>query len=293
MVNDGFADSDVVTRTVTVQNSAPYIVNTSVQTVGYRNTAINVSAVGQDDNGDPLTYAWTFGDGATASGISASHSYAAVGTYTVSGTVSDGIVTSSPRDRTISIVNRIPLASVAGPYSGTRLAPVVFDGRASSDGDGDPMTYLWDFGDGATATGPTPSHLYTSAGTFTVTLIVNDGLDSSAPKTTAAFITNVSPTVTLTAPAAGALAVSTASVTLAAAASDPDGSIAKVEFFVGGVKVGESTAAPFSAIWPSSAPGWYSLTARATDSNGATATSSAVSVYRDSPPSVTLTAPRF
>src|SRR5213593_1678500 len=45
---------------------------------------------------------------------------------------------------------------------------------ASFDPDGDPLTYAWDFGDGSTASGPTPVHAYLAAGNFAVTLMVTD-----------------------------------------------------------------------------------------------------------------------
>src|SRR5207249_9665275 len=44
----------------------------------------------------------------------------------------------------------------------------------SSDPDGDPLTYAWDFGDGGTAGSPTPVHAYLAAGNFAVTLMVTD-----------------------------------------------------------------------------------------------------------------------
>lgn len=50
-----------------------------------------------------------------------------------------------------------------------------FDANGSTDADGDPLTYTWAFGDGGTATGVLATHVYPSAGTRTVTLVVNDG----------------------------------------------------------------------------------------------------------------------
>jgi hypothetical protein len=89
-------------------------------------------------------------------------------------------------------------------------------------------------------------------------------------------VTNKPPTVSLSAPSSGLTAPAT--VVLNATAADTDGAVAKVEFFNGAIKIGEDTTAPFSFSWTGVAAGTYSLTARATDNQGATATSSAASV---------------
>jgi len=85
-------------------------------------------------------------------------------------------------------VNSPPIAAVGGPYVGEALLPVAFDGSDSFDPEGLPLNYLWDFGDGATDTGATPSHIYSLPGNYTVSLVVNDGEMSSEPDTTSVLI---------------------------------------------------------------------------------------------------------
>ena len=85
-----------------------------------------------------------------------------------------------------------PTADPNGPYYGHVGQPVQFDGSGSNDPQGDPLTYRWDFGDGSPeGTGEMPIHVYTEAGIYTVTLIVNDGETDSEPATTTATISGV------------------------------------------------------------------------------------------------------
>ena len=84
-----------------------------------------------------------------------------------------------------------PVANANGPYTGTEDTAVTFDGSGSSDPDGDPLTYKWDFGDGSTGAGVSPTHTYIAGGEYTVTLVVNDGKVDSTPDTTTADIAEV------------------------------------------------------------------------------------------------------
>jgi hypothetical protein len=73
--------------------------------------------------------------------------------------------------------NQPPTADANGPYYGDEGSPVTFDGTGSSDPDGDPLTYDWDFGDGspiAYDAGPTPSHTYDDNGVYDICLTVTD-----------------------------------------------------------------------------------------------------------------------
>jgi len=107
---------------------------------------------------------------------------------------------------------------------------------------------------------------------------------------------NTAPVVALTGtPATGTTG---AAITLAATATDSDGSVAKVEFFDGSTKLGEDASSPYTLAWTPTTTGAHSLTARATDNLGLAATSAAVVVTVSAPsgvdtqaPVATLTAP--
>jgi len=103
--------------------------------------------------------------------------------------------------------NNSPTADANGPYSGTEDSPITFDGMGSSDLDNDPLTYSWDFDDGSTGTGATPSHAFSWGDIFTVTLTVSDGKGGSDTATSIATIAEVNdpPTADAGGPYSGAI----------------------------------------------------------------------------------------
>ena len=143
-----------------------------------------------DPDGTLVAFAWQFGDGATASGASAAHTYGDPGVYTARLTVTDdrGAAASAQRTITVTTVdgNVPPSASFsASPREGTAPLTVTFDASASSDPDGTISAYDWDFGDGSTGSGSFTSHTYTAPGAFTARLTVTDdrGATASASET--------------------------------------------------------------------------------------------------------------
>lgn len=84
-----------------------------------------------------------------------------------------------------------PAADAGDPYSGTEDISISFDGSGSSDPEGDPLTYTWDFGDGTVGAGVSPSHTYLWGGVFTVTLTVDDGNGNRDASSTTATVTEV------------------------------------------------------------------------------------------------------
>ncbi|UCF07367.1 MAG: PKD domain-containing protein [Thermoplasmata archaeon] len=137
-----------------------------------------------DPDGFIVSYEWNFGDGDFDSGISALHSYMDPGTYNVTLIVTDN-------DCAIDIIIIIIIIIDPGtPPPCGNLPPVAvpeprcqeifigddakFDGSASYDLDGCIVSYEWDFGDGNTASGVSPTHIYDAPGRYTVTLTVTD-----------------------------------------------------------------------------------------------------------------------
>lgn len=106
-------------------------------------------------------------------------------------------------------------------------------------------------------------------------------------------VINQPPVVALTSPADGArFTVAPATVTLTATASDPDGSVARVEFLRDGAVIGTVTVPPYTLQVSGLAEGQYTLAARAVDNQGAATTSAPVRIeVVDVPPTVTLSTP--
>jgi len=86
------------------------------------------------------------------------------------------------------------------------------------------------------------------------------------------------PVVKITSPLNNASINSPAIISISATATDADGTIAKVEFYNGGAKIGQSTTSPYSITTQNMQVGTYQLTAVATDNQGATDTSAVVIV---------------
>jgi PKD repeat protein len=146
------------------------------------------SAAGSTDpDGDRLTYRWDFGDGESGEGAKVSHRYRLGGRYTATLTVDDGSRSScSTGTATVPVhLNRSPVVRVTPEEVGCPGERLTFDASASTDPDGDALTYRWDFGDGTTGSGEKAEHAYAQPGDYDVEVAADDGSGMSCGVVTA------------------------------------------------------------------------------------------------------------
>ena len=232
------------------------------------------ASVAAPPDGSITTYSWTFGDGATATGVSTNHSYNVSGQYTVSLTVTDELGLSNTTTHQVT-VDAPPAASFSAAPSPATVGPsVAFDGSGSSDTLGSITSYSWEFGDGATGSGPTASHPYAAPGRYTVKLKVTNDAGQTA---------TVNHSVTVDAPPKALFSVSPTAVTTGAAvafnassSSDDVGTISDYAWSFGdGTRASGPTASHSYA-----SPGTYTVGLTVTNDAGeSTSTSQTVSVY--------------
>jgi hypothetical protein len=193
--------------------------------------------------------------------------------------------------RYVAPPNTPPTVSLSSPVTGASFVAgsTVSLQASATDSDGSVVKVAF-FVDGSlvhTVNGSGPYSFTTSAlavGTRQLTAVATDNLGAT---TTSAVVSititeptpNVPPTVSITSPAAAASFVQGSSVTMQASASDSDGSVVKVEFYVDGALLETvSGAGPYQVTTSALAAGTHSLTAVATDNAGGVTVSAAVSI---------------
>ena len=202
-----------------------------------------------DQNDEIVRFSWLFGDGATAAGQTASHTYAEAGDYEVGLTVYDraGGIGSEVRVLSISIpvlplvdFSIIPREPAVPLRAGT---PLRFQDE-TAPGNAELVQRFWDFGDGATAEGASTDHTFASAGSYSVRLAVVDARGIEAVQTASVTIASRRPTaqfVVLTERPNNAEPI----VLDAGDAGVPDGEITKFEWdFDGDGTVDRTTIEP-------------------------------------------------
>jgi RHS repeat-associated protein len=191
-----------------------------------------------------------------------------------------------------------PTVSLTAPAANTiSAAPATFTLSANAGAASGRSLTKVDFYQGSTLIGTATSAPYSftwsnvAAGSYSITAVATDDRNISTTSNAVTVIANAPPTVSITGPATGSALAAPASFNLTANAADSDGTVTKVDFYDGASLIGSATSAPYSLTWSNVADGMHSVTAIATDNNGATTTSAAVSLIAVTPPTVSLTAP--
>jgi PKD repeat protein len=212
----------------------------------------------------PYSINWSFGDGASGTGASATHVYTGVGSFTVTETAADS---SSPpqtakSSQTLAITGPLPLSTsfTVLPSSPVVNSPLTF--TAVTTGGKTPYAINWNFGDGASGTGTSVTHTFTSSQSFTVK---ETATDASTPAQTA--MSSQSVTVVTTPPLSTTLQVSSSSPqvgqTVTFTASATGGTLPYIyatDFGDGATGTGSTTTHAYST------PGSYTAMVTVTDS---------------------------
>jgi len=183
---DGDETSQTTEVVVEPPNEPPVVLFSVTPAAVVVDDAIRFDAsASHDPDGSIVAFAWNFGDETTGTGVEADHVYEAHGTYTVTLTATDDDGASATTTRFALVA-----AAAQGESPNAVFAPtsatidvgdaVQFDASASSSPNGNLVDFAWDFGDGGSGAGAVTGHAFTTAGTFTVLLIVTDEAGATA-----------------------------------------------------------------------------------------------------------------
>jgi regulation of enolase protein 1 (concanavalin A-like superfamily) len=231
----------------------------------------------KSDSTSPYSFSWTS---------------VPAGTYQLTAVARDNAGatrTSTPVTITVNAPgNQLPTVAISTPATGASFAAPANITIQATAGDADGTIARVEFYRGSTLISTDTSSPYAAtwssapAGSYALTARAFDNAGgsqtSAVVNVTVTSSTNQPPTVSITSPASGAGFTAPALVSMAANASDPDGSVMAVDFYAGSQLIGTDTSSPYTATWNNVAAGTYSLTAVARDNSGATRTSSAVSI---------------
>ena len=295
-------DSDAIGVMVTSPNQLPVVALTSPAdgALFTAPTTIGLTATANDPDGTITKV--EFNQGTTKLGEDFTAPYTITtgvltpGTYQFSARAYDNLNASAASvavTATVVAPNQSPSITLTNPADGAYLtAPASFT-LSTNASDPDGTIAKVEFYQNTTKLGEDLTAPYQfavsnlGAGTYHFLARATDDVGSSTDSASITVVVtspNQPPSIVLTGPADGSIFTEPASVNLSATAFDTDGSVAKVEFFQGTTKIGESLSAPFIAAWSPVSEGSYILTAKATDNLGAAATSASIAITVQSEP---------
>jgi len=172
-VNNGYGSHSLTRSSYINVGNAPVANFSGTPTIGA--PTLNVNFTDSSTN-SPTAWSWTFGDSNTSTAQNPSHSYAAVGNYTVALTATNAYGNDTNTKNNYITVGNKPVANFSGtPTIGAPPLAVSFTDSSTYS----PTAWSWTFGDSGTSTVQNPSHTYSTAGSFTVALTATNAYGNS------------------------------------------------------------------------------------------------------------------
>ncbi len=286
--NEGATGTTMVT--ITVQDAVPIVSASATPSTANLGETVTFTATASVAGGTIVSYAWTFGDGASGTGATVTHAYASPGTMAATVTVTSDLPTTATASVTVEVQNQAPTVSLgANPTSALTGETITFT-AGGSDPDGTIVSAMCDFGDGTSAilAGSTTTHAYASAGVYTAVLTATDNFGATATASVQVTIAGRPPTVT--ASVSPATAETGDSVQFTATATDPDGTIVSYAWdFADGMQLTTNNSTVGHTY---TTAGDYAATVTVTDTDGLTASDTvSISITApNQPPTVSVSA---
>ncbi len=299
-----------------VVTQAPNVAPTVSITTPVANTtytapaAITINATADDADGSISKV--EFYNGSTLLGTDNTSPYsftwnnATEGNFTITAKASDNgslVTTSSPVTLSVLMEEVTPTVSITTPVSNATFeapAGITINAQASvAKGSISKVSFY--NGNKLLGNDNTSPYAFTwsnvASGTYEITAKATDNhsrVASSSVVTISVVNPHVAPTVSITTPVSNATYTTPAGITIDATASDADGSVSKVEFYIGNKLIGSDNKSPYTFTWSNATAGTYSVTAKATDNSSLATTSAAITIVVSNPnvaPTVSITTP--
>jgi PKD repeat protein len=268
--NDGVPPPSVSITSVVPAGTAPG------QTIAF-------AASASDPVGAITSYAWSFGDGQSASGPQVTHAFAAYGTYDVTVTVTDSEGETASDSQSASLIDQPIAVATASVQSAVAGASVTFDGSASHSPGGAITSYAWTFydydGDSYAASGPTVAQVLPHAGEFYGELTVTDAAGAVGSTSTYVYATARPPVAAIVASATNQFTDLSIDFD-GTSSSGPDASITAYSWDFGD----GSTSSSSSPAHTYATPGDYTVRLTVTASDGQTGQATQAVAIVDRPP---------
>ena len=290
--NDGDTGTAVASATI---NNTPPTADAGPAYAGTKNFPIPLDGTGSSDpDGTLVSYAWdctTDGvvDFTATSGLGNACTYPAVGSYTVTLTVTDDDGAFASASQTVAVGNDAPTANAGGPYAGLEATAITLDGSASTDAGGAIATWSWDcttdgVPESVSASATVPC-VYDDQGTFTATLVVTDDDGATSTSTATVTVSNANPIIASTTVPSGDEG---ATLSFSTVAGDAAGDTLTYtwDFGDGGSDTGDTVTYAYAD------DGVYSVTVTVADEDGGSSVGSGTATIANVDPTFTsVTAP--